>query len=98
MRLKSVIERLMVISLSGPYFMIFLHRECTPWFRNGYSLILANPPFKGNLEADIVSTDLQKICKTKKTELLFPALFVRLLKIGGRCTCIVPDGVALWVF
>ena len=58
-----------------------------------YSLILANPPFKGNLDADTVSTDLQKVCKTKKTELLFLALFVRMLKIGGRCACIVPDGV-----
>ena len=58
-----------------------------------YSLILANPPFKGNLDADIISTDLQKMCKTKKTELLFLALFVRMLKIGGRCACIVPDGV-----
>ncbi len=58
-----------------------------------YSLILANPPFKGNLDADIVSTDLQKVCKTKKTELLFLALFLRMLKVGGRCACIVPDGV-----
>ena len=58
-----------------------------------YSLILANPPFKGSLDADIVSVDLQKICKTKKTELLFLALFVRMLKTGGRCACIVPDGV-----
>lgn len=58
-----------------------------------YSLILANPPFKGNLDADTISTDLQKMCKTKKTELLFIALFVRMLKIGGRCACIVPDGV-----
>lgn len=58
-----------------------------------YTLILANPPFKGNLDADIVSTDLQKVCKTKKTELLFLTLFVRMLKIGGRCACIVPDGV-----
>ena len=58
-----------------------------------YTLILANPPFKGNLDADTVSTDLQRVCKTKKTELLFLALFVRMLKIGGRCACIVPDGV-----
>ena len=58
-----------------------------------YTLILANPPFKGNLDADTISTDLQKVCKTKKTELLFLALFVRMLKIGGRCACIVPDGV-----
>ncbi len=58
-----------------------------------YSLILANPPFKGSLDYDIVSTDLLKVCKTKKTELLFLALFLRMLKIGGRCACIVPDGV-----
>lgn len=58
-----------------------------------YSLILANPPFKGSLDADTVSADLLKVCKTKKTELLFLALFLRMLKIGGRCACIVPDGV-----
>ncbi|MCI5891841.1 MAG: SAM-dependent methyltransferase, partial [Clostridiales bacterium] len=58
-----------------------------------YSLILANPPFKGSLDYDIVSADLLKMCKTKKTELLFLALFLRMLKIGGRCACIVPDGV-----
>ena len=61
--------------------------------REKYSLILANPPFKGSLDADIVSADLLKMCKTKKTELLFLALFLRMLKIGGRCACIVPDGV-----
>jgi len=61
--------------------------------REKYSLILANPPFKGSLDADIVSMDLLKICKTKKTELLFLTLFVRMLKIGGRCACIVPAGV-----
>lgn len=60
---------------------------------NKYSIILANPPFKGSLDADIVSTDLLKVCKTKKTELLFLALFLRMLKVGGRCACIVPDGV-----
>lgn len=58
-----------------------------------YSLILANPPFKGSLDYDSVSADLLKVCKTKKTELLFLALFIRMLKIGGRCACIVPDGV-----
>ena len=61
--------------------------------KDKYSLILANPPFKGSLDADIVSTDLLKICKTKKTELLFLALFLRMLRVGGRCACIVPDGV-----
>lgn len=58
-----------------------------------YSLILANPPFKGTLDADSVSASLLKVAKTKKTELLFLALFTRMLKIGGRCACIVPDGV-----
>lgn len=58
-----------------------------------YSLILANPPFKGSLDAETVSADLLKVCKTKKTELLFLALFLRMLKPGGRCACIVPDGV-----
>ncbi len=61
--------------------------------RNKYSLILANPPFKGSLDYDIVSQDLLKMCKTKKTELLFLALFLRMLNVGGRCACIVPDGV-----
>ncbi len=61
--------------------------------KDKFSLILANPPFKGSLDSDIVSGDLLKVCKTKKTELLFLALFVRMLKIGGCCACIVPDGV-----
>lgn len=61
--------------------------------KNKYSLILANPPFKGSLDCDTVSADLLKICKTKKTELLFLALFLRMLRVGGRCACIVPDGV-----
>ncbi len=61
--------------------------------KDKYSLVLANPPFKGSLDAETVSGDLLKVCKTKKTELLFLALFLRILKIGGRCACIVPDGV-----
>ena len=61
--------------------------------KDRYSLILANPPFKGSLDAEAVSADLLKVCKTKKTELLFLALFVRMMKVGGRCACIVPDGV-----
>lgn len=61
--------------------------------RDKYSLILANPPFKGSLDYDSVTQDLLKVCKTKKTELLFLALFLKMLKVGGRCACIVPDGV-----
>jgi len=58
-----------------------------------YTKILTNPPFKGSLDYDIVSTGLLKTTKTKKTELLFLALFLRMLKNGGRCASIVPDGV-----
>ena len=58
-----------------------------------YSLILANPPFAGNLDYEAVSKSLLSIAKTKKTELLFISLFLRSLAIGGRCASIVPDGV-----
>ncbi len=61
--------------------------------RNDYTLILANPPFKGTLDSDSVEKSLTQTCKTKKTELLFLALMLRTLKIGGRCAVIVPDGV-----
>ena len=61
--------------------------------KDKYSLILANPPFKGSLDYDSVSPDLLKACKTKKTELLFLALFLRMLRVGGRAAVIVPDGV-----
>ena len=58
-----------------------------------YTLVLANPPFAGSLDAETVAKDLTAIVKTKKTELLFLALFLRLLKPGGRAAVIVPDGV-----
>jgi type I restriction enzyme M protein len=58
-----------------------------------YSLVLANPPFAGSLDFEATAKDLQQIVKTKKTELLFLALFLRLLKVGGRAAVIVPDGV-----
>jgi type I restriction enzyme M protein len=58
-----------------------------------YSLVLANPPFAGSLDYENTAKDLQQIVKTKKTELLFLALFLRLLKPGGRAAVIVPDGV-----
>jgi type I restriction enzyme M protein len=61
--------------------------------RNRYSLILANPPFKGALDYDEVEGSILKIVKSKKTELLFLALMLRMLKTGGRCAVIVPDGV-----
>src|SRR5690606_2708740 len=58
-----------------------------------YTLVLANPPFKGSLDYESVSNDLLKIAKTKKTELLFLSLFIRILKPGGRAAVIVPEGV-----
>jgi type I restriction enzyme M protein len=60
---------------------------------NKYTLVLANPPFKGSLDYESVANDLLRIAKTKKTELLFLSLFLRILKPGGRCASIVPDGV-----
>ena len=58
-----------------------------------YTLVLANPPFAGALDYESTAKDLQRIVKTRKTELLFLALFLRLLKTGGRAAVIVPDGV-----
>jgi type I restriction enzyme M protein len=58
-----------------------------------YTLVLANPPFAGSLDYENTAKDLLSIVKTKKTELLFLALFLRLLKPGGRAAVIVPDGV-----
>lgn len=58
-----------------------------------FSLILANPPFAGSLDASSVSKSLQRVVKTKKTELLFIARFLELLEAGGRAAVIVPDGV-----
>jgi type I restriction enzyme M protein len=58
-----------------------------------YTLVLANPPFAGSLDAETVAKDLTAIVRTKETELLFLALLLRLLKPGGRAAVIVPDGV-----
>lgn len=58
-----------------------------------YTLCLANPPFSGSLDHDIVNPTLLAMANTKKTELLFVSLFIRMLELGGRCASIVPDGV-----
>jgi len=58
-----------------------------------YSLVLANPPFKGSLNVSTIAKSLSSVIKTKKTELLFLALILRILRTGGRCASIVPDGV-----
>lgn len=60
---------------------------------DNYTMCLANPPFKGTVDAESINDDLKAVTNTKKTELLFLALFLRMLKKGGRCACIVPDGV-----
>ena len=62
-------------------------------YRNEFSLIIANPPFTGSLDNETVSKDILTIAKTKKTELLFISLFTKMLKVGGRCASVVPDGV-----
>ncbi|WP_373485329.1 type I restriction-modification system subunit M [Acetobacterium malicum] len=58
-----------------------------------YDVILANPPFTGTVDAESINDNLKAVCNSKKTELLFIALFLRMLKKGGRCACIAPDGV-----
>ena len=58
-----------------------------------YTVCLANPPFKGTVDAESIHDNLKAVTNTKKTELLFLALFLRMLKKGGQCACIVPDGV-----
>jgi type I restriction enzyme M protein len=67
--------------------------EANADIREQFSLILANPPFKGSLDYDSVEGSLLKTVQTKKTELLFLALMLRMLKTGGRCAVIIPDGV-----
>ncbi|HOO51758.1 MAG TPA: class I SAM-dependent DNA methyltransferase, partial [Alphaproteobacteria bacterium] len=67
--------------------------ESNEGMREKYTLVLANPPFKGSLDYESVESGLLKTVKTKKTELLFLALMLRALKVGGRCAVIVPDGV-----
>lgn len=61
--------------------------------KDAYSLILANPPFKGSLDYDVVESSILQMVKTKKTELLFLGLMLRQLKVGGRAAVIVPDGI-----
>lgn len=61
--------------------------------RDAYTLIMANPPFTGSVFQEEISKDLLALCKTSKTELLFMALFTKMLTVGGRCASIVPDGV-----
>lgn len=58
-----------------------------------YTVVLANPPFKGSVEKSTIAKDLSRVVKTSKTELLFLVQMLRILKVGGRAAVIVPDGV-----
>ncbi|MCP5461890.1 MAG: N-6 DNA methylase [bacterium] len=62
-------------------------------YEETFDVVLANPPFKGSIDGDNVYKGLTSVAKTKKTELLFIILMEKILKIGGRCAVIVPDGV-----
>lgn len=70
-----------------------LEKENAADFIEKFDLLLANPPFAGSIVETATNGSILAISKTKKTELLFTALFTRLLKVGGRCASIVPDGV-----
>lgn len=87
----------MNIQLHGIQQPTLLHRDALSQqnedIRDQFSLILANPPFKGSLDYDAVEPSLLRTAKTKKTELLFLSLMLRMLKTGGRAAVIVPDGV-----
>lgn len=58
-----------------------------------YDVVLANPPFTGSVDVEDIDKSLRGIVDSKQTELLFVALFLRMLEMGGRCACIVPNGV-----
>jgi type I restriction enzyme M protein len=84
---------LMLHSISNPEvdYMDSVSKQNT--IHDKFSMILANPPFKGTVDAESINDNLKAVTNTKKTELLFLALFLRMLKKGGQCACIVPDGV-----
>ena len=84
---------LMLHSISNPH----IDYKDSVSKQNDYSdvfdVVLANPPFTGTVDAESINDNLKAVCNTKKTELLFVVLFLRMLKVGGRGACIVPDGV-----
>ena len=69
------------------------HEKFPQAAENGFDVVLANPPFKGSLDEGDVHPSLTRVVKTKKTELLFVTLILRMLRVGGRCAMVVPDGV-----
>lgn len=84
---------LMLHSITNPKIEYFDSVSKENSISDKFDIILANPPFTGTVDAESINDDLKVIANTKKTELLFVALFLRMLKVGGRCACIVPDGV-----
>ncbi len=84
---------LMLHSISNPHINYADSVSKQNDISDAYDVILANPPFTGTIDAESIHDNLKAICNTKKTELLFVALFIRMLDSGGRCACIVPDGV-----
>ena len=84
---------LMLHSISHPEITYMDSVSKQNQIRDAYTICLANPPFKGTVDAESIDDSLKAVTNTKKTELLFLALFLRMLKKGGRCACIVPDGV-----
>jgi type I restriction enzyme M protein len=84
---------LMLHSITQPYINYIDSVSKQNTISSAYDVILANPPFTGTVDAESINDNLKAVCNTKKTELLFVALFLRMLRKGGRCSCIVPDGV-----
>ena len=84
---------LMLHSISNPHIQYYDSVSKQNNYSDEFDVVLANPPFTGTVDAEGIHDNLKAICNTKKTELLFVALFLRMLKVGGRGSCIVPDGV-----
>ena len=84
---------LMLHSISNPYIEYKDSVSKQNDIKDKYTMCLANPPFKGTVDTESINDDLKATTNTKKTELLFLALLLRMLKKGGQCACIVPDGV-----
>jgi type I restriction enzyme M protein len=84
---------LMLHSISNPHINYTDSFSKQNEISNAFDIILANPPITGTIDAESIHDNLKAISNTKKTELLFVALFIRMLDTGGQCACIVPDGV-----
>lgn len=84
---------LMLHSITNPHINYVDSVSKQNGISSAYDIILANPPFTGTVDEESINDNLKAVCNTKKTELLFVALFLRMLRKGGRCSCIVPDGV-----